>query len=121
MLRDNFFKVLKQAHETDVVTATLSIEKDHDILKGHFPGQPVVPGVCVMQMVKELLEDSLGKSLRLKVADNMKFMAVIDPNQVSDIEANIVYHVNGRTIAINASLFSGATTFFKLKATLETA
>lgn len=119
MLHDNFFRIIKRDHQPGVITATLSVNKDHDILKGHFPGQPVVPGVCMMQMVREVLERNLEKSLRLSSADNMKFLSVLDPNRVGDIETSIAYSVSDKNISINASLFSGSTIFFKLKAALE--
>lgn len=119
MLHDNFFRITKQDHQPGVITATLSVKKDHEIFSGHFPGQPVVPGVCMMQMVKEVLENYLDKSLRLTGADNMKFLSVLDPNHVHDVETSIAYNISDENISINASLFSGSTIFFKLKAALE--
>jgi 3-hydroxyacyl-[acyl-carrier-protein] dehydratase len=121
MLRDTFFSILKLDPAAGAVKALLSINKDHDILKGHFPGQPVVPGVCMMQMVTELIALHTQRQLRVREADNMKFLAVIDPRQHSQIEASISFKDEAGNISINASLFSGDTIFFKLKATLQDA
>jgi 3-hydroxyacyl-[acyl-carrier-protein] dehydratase len=119
MLHNTFFKILKEEPAAGAVKALLSIDKDHAILKGHFPGQPVVPGVCMMQIIKELVERQTKRSLQLAGAENMKFLSVIDPNQNHEIEASVSFSENNGIISLNASLFSGAVIFFKLKATLQ--
>lgn len=119
MLYNTFFKILKEEPAEGAVRALLSIDKDHAILKGHFPGQPVVPGVCMMQIVKELVERQTKRTLRLAEAENMKFLSVIDPRQHQEVEASVSFSENNGIISLNASLFSGSVTFFKLKATLQ--
>jgi 3-hydroxymyristoyl/3-hydroxydecanoyl-(acyl carrier protein) dehydratase len=53
----NSFYTLEAAPETTPtrVQATIRLNPDHAIFAGHFPGQPVVPGVCMLQIIKELL------------------------------------------------------------------
>lgn len=119
MLHNTFFKILKEEPAEGAVKALLSIDRDHAILKGHFPGQPVVPGVCMMQIVKELVERQTKRNLRLATAENMKFLSVIDPRQHQEVEASVSFSENNGIISLNASLFSGSVTFFKLKATLQ--
>ncbi len=57
------------------------LNKDHDIFKGHFPGNPVTPGACMLQVVKELTQDILGMKLMMTSAANVKFMALINPEK----------------------------------------
>lgn len=71
--------------ENGSFTAHISLNKNHDIFKGHFPGNPVTPGVCMMQIVKELTEGFTGKKLFLKSASNVKFMAIINPFETPDL------------------------------------
>lgn len=71
--------------ESGSFTAHISLNKDHDIFKGHFPGNPVTPGVCMMQIVKELSEELTGLHLFLKSASNVKFMAIINPFETPDL------------------------------------
>lgn len=119
MLHNTFFKILKEEPAAGAVKALLSIDKDHAILKGHFPGQPVVPGVCMMQIIKELVERQTQRNLRLAGAENMKFLSVLDPGHHQEIEASVSFSENNGVISLNASLFSGSVTFFKLKAILQ--
>lgn len=106
------------AKETEI-SASLTLNESHEIFKGHFPGQPVVPGVCMMQSIKELVERHAGKKMTLVEADNMKFLSVIDPRENKEIQAKISYSKNDSQLSVNASLFAGTVTFFKLKATLN--
>jgi len=80
-LLHNFYEVIELNQSADSVSALVKIEKEHSIFKGHFPNHPVTPGVCTMQIIKELSENHLGKELMLKTARNVKFMAIINPEE----------------------------------------
>lgn len=116
---DTFFSVVKQESSPGSVKAWLSINKDHDILKGHFPGKPIVPGVCMMQIITELMELRTKRNLRIKEAQNMKFLSVIDPVQNNIIEASVSFIEDNSYVLVDASLFAGSVIFFKLKAILQ--
>ncbi len=78
--------------ETDgSVEASVKLNKDHEVFKGHFPGNPIMPGVCTIQLVKELTEKALDKELFLSVVSNVKFMAIINPakNEILQVVLNI--------------------------------
>lgn len=55
------------------------------IYQAHFPGEPITPGVCIMQMGKEVLEDALGKDLEIMLVKNVKFLSVISPIENKEI------------------------------------
>lgn len=119
MLQNNFFVVNSLNFENNAIDAVVTIEKDHPIFEGHFPGQPVVPGVCMLQIVKELTEVALQKKCRIQSAANMKFLSVIDPRVHAVIHATISVEPDEESVKINASLFAGEVTFFKLKAAFK--
>ena len=79
LLKD--FYTLDSIENTDVnrYSATITLNKDHDIFKGHFPGNPVTPGVCMMQIIKEITESILNTTLTMVSTSNVKFMALINP------------------------------------------
>lgn len=80
MLLKDFYTVENVEKISDEkYNATVFLNKEHAIFKGHFPGNPVTPGVCMMQIIKELSQDILGSSLILKSSSNVKFMALINP------------------------------------------
>ena len=121
MLLNDFFHINDLQTEGFDVKATIIINADHKIFEGHFPGHPVVPGVCMMQMIKEILEQVLGKRTNLVKATDMKFLAVINPRVNNLIHTSIKYSTdeNG-AINIQASLYKDELVHFKCKAQLST-
>ena len=122
MLLNDFFTISNKVSSATEIWAELFIDANHKIFKGHFPNQPVVPGVCMMQMVKEILEDVLGKETNLISAAELKFLAVINPQENNLIHASINYAtVESGNINITASLFKDELVHFKCKALLVVA
>jgi 3-hydroxyacyl-[acyl-carrier-protein] dehydratase len=119
MLQNNFFVVDSLNSENNLIGAVVSIQTNHPIFDGHFPGQPVVPGVCMLQIVKELTEIAQQQKYRVQSAVNMKFLTVIDPRIHATIHAAITVEPDEDNVKISASLFAGDITFFKLKAAFK--
>lgn len=61
--------------------ATIRVYAGHRILQGHFPGRPVVPGACLVQLVEELAAPMAGIPVRLLRAGPVKFIAMIEPRR----------------------------------------
>ena len=59
----------------------IELNKNHSIFEGHFPGNPVTPGVCMIQIIKELVEEITQQKWRLNKLSNVKFMAIINPQE----------------------------------------
>jgi 3-hydroxyacyl-[acyl-carrier-protein] dehydratase len=116
MLLNDFFTINDTVSSETEIWAELRIQAGHKIFEGHFPNQPVVPGVCMMQMIKEILEQLIGKETNLVQAADMKFLSVINPLENNLIHASIKYAAD-ETGAINivASLFKDELVHFKFK------
>ena len=116
ILAGDFYTIVSTVNEADKIQAILKINPEHAIFRGHFPGQPVVPGVCMMQIVKELLETATSRSLRLHTGLDLKFLSVIDPGKNNTIHTETDYNVLASgDINVTARLFYNETTFFKFK------
>jgi 3-hydroxyacyl-[acyl-carrier-protein] dehydratase len=95
-LLDGFYKVNNLAITDNKATANITINKDHDIFKGHFPCNPITPGVCMMQIIKEITEKIVKKKLFMQSGINIKFMAIINPFKTPELELNIeIIEING--------------------------
>ena len=116
MLVNDFFTVSKLEEEGFEIRAELVINANHKIFEGHFPGHPVVPGVCMMQMVKEIIEKIIGEKTDLVRAGEMKFLAIINPKENNMIRATLKYNIeeNGN-MAVSATLFKESLIHFKFK------
>jgi 3-hydroxyacyl-[acyl-carrier-protein] dehydratase len=117
-LLNDFFFILQQETSPDSVKAKISINDHHKIFAGHFPGKPVVPGVCMVQIILEIMEVVLGKPVRLTESDTIKFLTVVSPKENKEIDVSINYIAEFGRFLINASIFSGPIIFFKLRGTI---
>lgn len=112
---NDLFSIEEITHENGVIKAILEINSGSDIFKGHFPGHPVVPGACMLQITKEVLGSVLQNPLRLKKADQLKFMTMIDPANTPRVELDIIYkYQDDGSIIANAKLSNVETVYFKL-------
>ena len=97
----------------------VTYNEDHELFKGHFPSKPVVPGVMLMQTVKELFEYFADISSAIESAD-LKFMNPVIPGSVNAINIEMNYSANdGGIFKIKSSGFSGETKFFKISVSLQ--
>ncbi|RKS96875.1 3-hydroxyacyl-ACP dehydratase [Chryseobacterium defluvii] len=94
--------------------ANIRLNKDHDIFKGHFPGNPVTPGVCMMQIVKELTEEFTGSQLFLKSASNVKFMAIINPVETPELKLQLDIHESEGEVKVKNTTSFGETIALKM-------
>ena len=86
-LRNNLYTVTEKKVDGLTGYFELALTSSCFIYQAHFPGEPITPGVCIVQMGAELLEDLLCEGLQKKVkleickVKNVKFLSVISPNE----------------------------------------
>ena len=64
---------------------TIRFNAAHPVFAGHFPGKPIVPGACLVQIAEELAGRMTGKPVRLTSIRNLKFRQPITPDQVVSV------------------------------------
>ncbi|WP_426483392.1 3-hydroxyacyl-ACP dehydratase [Flavobacterium sp. 2] len=80
MVLKDFYKILSEEKISDSkYTITILVNEKHEVFKGHFPGNPIMPGVCMIQIIKELTEKITAETLMIQTLANVKFMALINP------------------------------------------
>lgn len=94
-LLNDFYSILDSSTSESGISVLVKIDKNHSIFQGHFPNQPVTPGVCTMQIIKELSEKHFGKELMLKTARNVKFMAIINPEENEEVRFDLSFEPVG--------------------------
>ncbi|CAM1348436.1 3-hydroxyacyl-ACP dehydratase [Tenacibaculum insulae] len=91
MLIKDFYKIETITEvATNVIHAHIQLNKNHTVFNGHFPGNPVTPGVCMIQTIKEIVQSHVNSNLFLQGISNIKFTALINPN----INANLILELS---------------------------
>lgn len=66
------------------IRAPLCIAPTHPSLPGHFPGQPVVPGVVILDAVHAAIEAEAGSLPSMKLPQ-VKFVQPLLPGEAAEI------------------------------------
>ncbi|MCR5152085.1 MAG: 3-hydroxyacyl-ACP dehydratase [Prevotella sp.] len=80
ILTNDLFYIIKKQETDNEMLYNIKLNGNHVIYTAHFPGNPITPGVCLMQMVTELLESHSKKHLILDTVVNIKFRKAITPD-----------------------------------------
>ena len=115
MFIDNFYKINDVFYKDGKTIFKIILNKTHEIYKGHFPDQPIVPGVMQVQIVKELSSELIKEKLLLKSAGNIKYLALMDPEETIHYDVEISFEETEKSIfKIKAIISSSGKTYLKL-------
>lgn len=116
MLLPDLYAIKHFEFKDGILQAQIEINSTHDIFRGHFPDNPILPGVCSLQIVKELTEKATNKNLVLAVASNVKFMAVINPKNTPSLRFNIAITELHNSVKVKNTTFFEDTKAINLSA-----
>ena len=108
MLLKDFYKVISLEQTTaQQFTAIILVNENHEVFKGHFPENPIMPGVCMMQIIKELTENITKSALVVQSLSNVKFMALINPFATPELRLELDITDEENTVKVkNVSYFN---------------
>jgi len=120
MLKGNLYTVTESTLIDQKINAQISLNKDHEIFRGHFPEIPILPGVCTLQIISDLLSDYLGCNLRLTKGDNIKFTAPVNPNTDSQLNFEItILNKEQNSVVATCEVSTQTMSVFKMKGTFS--
>ncbi|NCC98855.1 MAG: beta-hydroxyacyl-ACP dehydratase [Bacteroidia bacterium] len=121
MLKDKYFSLLNSTLEAENNTIfELSLLADCDVYRGHFPGMPVAPGVCNIEMIKECAEEVCGCKLFLSYISQCRFSALITPDKTPNLNLRLqLEKQDSGNISFKSVLFKDETIFLDMKGELQ--
>jgi 3-hydroxyacyl-[acyl-carrier-protein] dehydratase len=115
MLIKDFYEITEFRFTENQVLAKISLNPDHEVYEGHFPEQPVVPGVIQLQIVKELLEKAVDQKLTLNEMAFSKFLNMIVPQNSSTLAVLIEFNLKENYYSFSAVIKNEEIIFTKGK------
>jgi len=76
--------------DSQAIHKQINISSDHPGLDGHFPGNPVVPGVVILDHVRQCIEQWKLSSVEASSLKTVKFLSPVLMSDVSSQSLNIV-------------------------------
>jgi 3-hydroxymyristoyl/3-hydroxydecanoyl-(acyl carrier protein) dehydratase len=61
------------------VDLALTVPRDHPAFEGHFPGRPILPGVCLLAEAMASLEAATATGARDWRVESAKFTSPVEP------------------------------------------
>lgn len=116
MLIRDFYTISDFREEGGQYHAQLRLNKDHELFSGHFPGNPVTPGVVLMQLFKEAAQKGFGQELQLIRASNVKFMAVVNPGKDPELVLEFRLKEQDSQISLSGLARNGSGNAMKISA-----
>lgn len=115
ILKNNLYKILSS--DIEEKSYRLELIPDSMIYNAHFPEQPITPGVCIIQIASELLNEFIGTPIELSAISNAKFLAVISPDETKCVTYTFKKIATDETtgeIKVSAIVTDGDKVFTKL-------
>ncbi len=109
-----FYERISETRTDTGVVVSAKLNADHEVYQGHFPGKPVAPGAALTQMVYDEAMRLTNGEKTLTEFRQIKFLSVIDPTQVQDLELEFEFKERNGVDMFVCSGRSGETNYFKL-------
>jgi 3-hydroxyacyl-[acyl-carrier-protein] dehydratase len=109
-------KQILQEDSNNKLSILIQLNPSHEIFKGHFPGNPILPGVCIVQILKEILMNQLENKLILSNVNSIKYLSFINPGVNSIISFDVELKEMGNdNIFCNALIYFESVVFCRFK------
>ena len=115
MLIPDYYTILNRRSEDDAEVFDIALRSDSKVYEGHFPGTPVSPGVCNIQLLKECAEAAVGRPLLLNYVRQCRLTTLVTPQQFPKVEARISTEPMEGGIKLHATLGQGSDIYLDLK------
>ncbi|MBR0036209.1 MAG: beta-hydroxyacyl-ACP dehydratase [Bacteroidales bacterium] len=120
LLKDKFFTVLHEEKlSANDAIYLCELNADCDVYRGHFPGKPVSPGVCNIEMIRECAELLTGEDLRIDTIKQCRLTAVASPQVCPkvDVTVNVARLEGTQNYNVAASIKDAERSYMELKGT----
>lgn len=116
-LLNDFFEIQSVDQQDNKYLVAIRLNAAHEIFKGHFPGNPVVPGVCMVQMIKEILSEIFRHPYTMTQASQLKFLTILNPveDHLVNVEILLGTSVEDKLL-VSGSIQKESKIFLKYKA-----
>ena len=120
MLLENFYKIIhRKEREDGKREIEIELNHGHALYQGHIPGQPVVPGVCPLQIIKESAEQLANQPKQYVQNASSKILSAINPLETPLLQLFIrLEKTEEHLFKLQAEGICNGKEFIKLKAVL---
>ena len=122
LLENKFYRVLSKERESELSARFhLAILPECDVYDGHFPNEPVCPGVCNIETIKECAILLSGEQLRYSTIKQCRLTALATPTVCPEVDVQVSLSPSVEGYSVQASIADDKQTYMILKGQLDKA
>lgn len=65
---------------------SVTVDADSQWFSGHFPDDPILPGIAQLELIVKLISEATGTPLKLTGMSRVKFRKIVRPGDLLDIQ-----------------------------------
>lgn len=122
LLENKFYRVLSEERGEGLSAKfRVAILPECNVYDGHFPGDPVCPGVCNIETIKESAILLCGEKLRYSTIKQCRLTALATPTVCPEVDVQVNLSPSGEGYALQATIADDRQTYMILKGQLDKA
>jgi 3-hydroxyacyl-[acyl-carrier-protein] dehydratase len=110
---EGLYRIDTLSYQDAKATGEIHLDTKHDIFKGHFPQQPILPGVCQMEIVSDIVSKVLQSKIVFFKSKSLKYTQMVDPSNTPVLSFEIEIKVVESEVVAIGKLFKEEAVFFK--------
>ena len=117
---EDFFEILSRDAQDEKTVWKVRLLLDSSIYKVHFPGTPITPGACQLEIVRALAVKEQGMPLEITSVKNIKYLQIVDPLVCDTIEVSETFKpMEDGTLKCSAVISEGEAVMTKVSLVLK--
>jgi 3-hydroxymyristoyl/3-hydroxydecanoyl-(acyl carrier protein) dehydratase len=97
-----WYSLLGLKRADNEILARVTVEDGSPWFVGHFPGDPILPGIAQLYMVAEIVAQSRQENLCIRRLSRVKFKKIVRPGELLEIHASAADKTNIYTFRITS-------------------
>lgn len=117
MLKERYYRITGSDAGSGHAVFHVALVEDCAVYDGHFPGNPVCPAVCNIEMAGECLAQAMACTLHLSALKKCRLPAVASPRISPRLDITLEWSTTaGGRVAATAVISDSRTVYLKMKA-----
>lgn len=114
-LKDNFYRLENIRNEGEHRLFSITLLPDCELYRGHFPGNPVCPGVCSIEMIRQCAEYLMGSPLFIRSIKQCRFTAILSPLNCRELTIDVSLSSAEDSIIVTARIYDERDVYVEFK------
>lgn len=114
-LEDYYYKIISIQRCDTGGTFHIALLPECNVYQGHFPGNPVCPGVCNIQTIKECAQILTGSQLCLHHIRRCRLTAVATPTTCPELDIRVKLTPAAIGYTVEATISDNRQTYMEMK------